>query len=175
MYPKQFINFFNGKGSLLAASLRRIDGSAFAAPVVICNNDHRFLVREELARTAIAPEAIILEPVARNTAAAVAVAALAAVAKSSDAIIAVMPSDHIVKDTQNFVASLERAAPRSTGQRVAMPSTRSSRSPTRPRRNPTSPTATISGTAASSCCTPARSSTSWSSWHRRSWRRHAPR
>jgi mannose-1-phosphate guanylyltransferase/mannose-6-phosphate isomerase len=110
MYPKQFINFFNGKGSLLAASLRRIDGSAFAAPVVICNNDHRFLVREELARTAIAPEAIILEPVARNTAAAVAVAALAAVAKSSDAIIAVMPSDHIVKDTQNFVASLERAA-----------------------------------------------------------------
>jgi mannose-1-phosphate guanylyltransferase/mannose-6-phosphate isomerase len=110
MYPKQFINFFNGKGSLLAASLRRIDGAAFSAPVIICNNDHRFLVREELSRTAIAPEAIILEPVARNTAAAVAVAALTAVAKSPDAIIAVMPSDHIVKDTQNFVASLERAA-----------------------------------------------------------------
>ncbi len=56
------------------------------------------------------PDAIILEPVARNTAAAVAVAALAAVKKSADAIIAVMPSDHVVKDAQAFAASLKRAA-----------------------------------------------------------------
>ncbi|KAB2938989.1 MAG: mannose-1-phosphate guanylyltransferase/mannose-6-phosphate isomerase [Hyphomicrobium sp.] len=110
MYPKQFINFFNGRGSLLAATLRRIDGVGFAAPIVICNNDHRFLVREELSRAAIEPEAIILEPVARNTAAAVAVAALATVDKAPDAVIAVMPSDHVVKDAQAFVASLRRAA-----------------------------------------------------------------
>src|SRR4029453_1620744 len=76
MYPKQFIRFFNGKGSLLGATLRRIDDAGFAAPVIICNNDHRFLVREELARAAIKQETIILEPVARNTAAAVAVAAI---------------------------------------------------------------------------------------------------
>ena len=70
-------------------------------------DEHHHQQNHRWQRAAIAPEAIILEPVARNTAAAVAVAALTAVAKSPDAIIAVMPSDHIVKDTQNFVASLE--------------------------------------------------------------------
>ena len=110
MYPKQFIRFFNGQGSLLGATLRRVDDGGFAAPIVICNNDHRFLVREELARAAMEAEAIILEPVARNTAAAVAVAALAAVQKSADAVIAVMPSDHVVKDAAAFVDSLKRAA-----------------------------------------------------------------
>ena len=50
MYPKQFIRFFNGQGSLLGATLRRVDDGGFAAPIIICNNDHRFLVREELAR-----------------------------------------------------------------------------------------------------------------------------
>ncbi len=110
MYPKQFINFFNGRGSLLGATLRRIDGAGFAPPIIICNSDHRFLMREELARAAIEAEAIILEPVARNTAAAVAVAALAAIAKAPDAIIAVMPSDHAVKDADAFGASLQRAA-----------------------------------------------------------------
>ncbi len=53
MYPKQFIRFFNGQGSLLAATLRRIDDADFSAPIIICNNDHRFLVREELAGAAM--------------------------------------------------------------------------------------------------------------------------
>ena len=110
MYPKQFIRFFNGQGSLLAATLRRIDDADFSPPIIICNNDHRFLVREELSGAAMTPDAIILEPVARNTAAAVAVAALAALKKSPDAIIAVMPSDHVVKDGPAFAASLKRAA-----------------------------------------------------------------
>jgi mannose-1-phosphate guanylyltransferase/mannose-6-phosphate isomerase len=109
MYPKQFIRFFNGDGSLLAATLRRVDGPEFSAPIVICNNDHRFLVRDEMAGTGISPQAIILEPVARNTAAATAVAALAALRKSNDAIIAVMPSDHVVKDDAAFTQSLLRA------------------------------------------------------------------
>ena len=110
MYPKQFISFFNGRGSLLGATLRRTDAPGFSRPIVICNNDHRFLVREELARAAIEPQAIILEPVARNTAAAVAVAALAAVARAPEAVIAVMPSDHEVKDGEAFAAALKRAA-----------------------------------------------------------------
>ena len=111
MYPKQFIRFFNGQGSLLGATLRRLGGdSGFAAPIIICNNDHRFLVREEVTRAGLEPEAIILEPVARNTAAAVAVAAIAATRKSPDAVLAVMPSDHVVKDEKGFVESLRRAA-----------------------------------------------------------------
>jgi len=120
MYPKQFIRFFNGKGSLLGATLRRVDGADFAAPILICNNDHRFLVREELTRAAIAPGAIILEPVARNTAAAVAVAALAALRASPDAVIAVMPSDHAVKDEQAFAASLKRAAAVAAGGKLVL-------------------------------------------------------
>lgn len=110
MYPKQFIRFFNGNGTLLGATLRRVDGPDFTPPIIICNNDHRFLVREELSAAAMQPEAIILEPVARNTAPAVAVAALAALRKSSDAVIAVMPSDHAVKDAKTFAETLKRAA-----------------------------------------------------------------
>ncbi len=110
MYPKQFIRFFNGSSSLFRNTLRRVYGANFGSPIVVCNNDHRFLVRDELAAAAIKPEAIVLEPVARNTAAAVAVAALAAVRKASDAVIAVMPSDHDVKDADAFAASLQRAA-----------------------------------------------------------------
>lgn len=110
MYPKQFIRFFNGDGTLLGATLRRVADPDFAAPIIVCNNDHRFLVREELSAAAMMPEAVILEPVARNTAPAIAVAALAASRKSADAVIAVMPSDHAVKDVATFASMLKKAA-----------------------------------------------------------------
>ncbi len=112
MYPKQFIRFFNGQSSsLLGATLARLSPEAgFPAPILLCNNDHRFLVKEELDRAAIEPRAIILEPVARNTAAAIAVATLAAVRYNPGAVLAVMPSDHVVKDEARFVASVASAA-----------------------------------------------------------------
>ncbi|MDX2308686.1 MAG: mannose-1-phosphate guanylyltransferase/mannose-6-phosphate isomerase [Hyphomicrobium sp.] len=112
MYPKQFIRFFNGKGNtLLGATLARLKSEdGFAAPILLCNNDHRFLVKEELDRAAIAPKSIILEPIARNTAAAITVAALAALKENPAAIIAVMPSDHAVKDETKFVEAVRRAA-----------------------------------------------------------------
>jgi len=110
MYPKQFIRFFTGQGTLLASTLRRVDHVGFSAPIIICNNDHRFLVRDEAASAAVEPETVILEPVARNTAAATAVAALVAMRKSADAVIAVMPSDHLVSNADAFVDSLLRAS-----------------------------------------------------------------
>ena len=112
MYPKQFIRFFNGEGrSLLGTTLERLGADeSFGPPIVVCNNDHRFLVREELARAKIEPQAIILEPVARNTAAAVAVAALFALRQSADAVLVVMPSDHVVSDRPSFVDGIKRAA-----------------------------------------------------------------
>lgn len=112
MYPKQFIRFFNGDGrSLLGTTLERL-GSAdsFAPPIVVCNNGHRFLVQEEVAQTGILPQAIILEPVARNTAAAVAAAALFAQRGDANAILAVMPSDHMIADAHGFVDAIKRAA-----------------------------------------------------------------
>lgn len=112
MHPKQFINFFNGQGtSLLGATLHRLaPAKGFAAPILMCKNDHRFLIREELQKAGIEAKAIILEPTARNTAPAIAVAALAACAESRDAVIAVMPSDHVVKDETAFVSAIMRAA-----------------------------------------------------------------
>lgn len=112
MYPKQFINFFNGQGtSFLGAALTRLKADAgFSAPILLCNNDHRFLVKEEVERAGIDPKAIILEPIARNTAAAIATAALAAQREDPDAILAVMPSDHMVQNEAQFVESVKRAA-----------------------------------------------------------------
>jgi mannose-1-phosphate guanylyltransferase/mannose-6-phosphate isomerase len=111
MYPKQFISFFNGAGaSFLEMTLRRLSsGSDFAAPIVLCNNDHRFLVRDQLDRVGLTPKAIILEPVARNTAAAVAVGALAATKDDPEAVIIVAPSDHLVRDEESFIKQLRRA------------------------------------------------------------------
>ena len=112
MYPKQFIRFFNGQNSsFLAAALHRLKPDAgFAPPILLCNNDHRFLVREELDRAGITPRAIILEPIARNTAPAITVAALAAVRENPSAILAVMPSDHVIKDDVKFAEGVKRAA-----------------------------------------------------------------
>ena len=112
MYPKQFIRFFNGQnGSFLAAALQRLKpDNGFAQPILLCNNDHRFLVREELDRAGIKPRAIILEPIARNTAPAITVAALAAIRENPSAILAVMPSDHVIKDDAKFAEGVKRAA-----------------------------------------------------------------
>ncbi|MBA4129842.1 MAG: mannose-1-phosphate guanylyltransferase/mannose-6-phosphate isomerase [Hyphomicrobium sp.] len=112
MFPKQFINFFNGNGTtLVGATLRRLTPEAgFSAPILLCNNDHRFLVKEELDRAGIQAKAIILEPVARNTAAAITVAALAAVRETPNAVLVIMPSDHAVKDEPRFVEAVRKAA-----------------------------------------------------------------
>ncbi len=112
MYPKQFIRFFNGqRGTFLGETLERLSPEAgFAAPIILGNNDHRFLIKEEMDRFGHAPRAIILEPVARNTAAAITVAALAAARDNPAAILAVMPSDHVVKDNARFVEAVRRAS-----------------------------------------------------------------
>ena len=112
MYPKQFIRFFNGQSSsFLGASLTRLKPEAgFANPILLANNDHRFLVQEELERARLQARAIILEPVARNTAPAIAVAALFAMRENPNAVLAIMPSDHVVKDEARFVEAIRRAA-----------------------------------------------------------------
>ena len=112
MYPKQFIRFFNGsEPSFLGATLKRLETSAgFGEPILLCNNDHRFLVKEELERAGITTKSIYLEPVARNTAAAIAVAALAVARENPNGILAVMPSDHMIQDEPGFVEAVRRAA-----------------------------------------------------------------
>ncbi|XSG82623.1 MAG: mannose-1-phosphate guanylyltransferase/mannose-6-phosphate isomerase [Methyloligella sp. ZOD6] len=104
LYPKQFLNLLpNDDRSLLQATLARLqEGGEVSSPIVICNNDHRFLVAESAEASGVATGAIILEPVGRNTAPAIAVAALWASAIDPDAILAVMPSDHVIGDEDTF-------------------------------------------------------------------------
>lgn len=112
MYPKQFIRFSSEQdGSFLAQSLKRLPQSqGFAQPILICNNDHRFLVLEEAERCGVFPSAIILEPIARNTAPAIAVAALHILAKDPTGIMVVMPSDHMIRNERGFAAAVQQAA-----------------------------------------------------------------
>jgi mannose-1-phosphate guanylyltransferase/mannose-6-phosphate isomerase len=112
LYPKQFIRFFQGQtATFLAAALQRLPAAqGFAPPLVLCNNAHRFLIQAEAERAEVAPRAIVLEPAARNTAPAIAVAALLVERTDPAGILAVMPSDHVIADGPSFVAATRRAA-----------------------------------------------------------------
>ncbi len=111
MYPKQFLKLIpNDDRNLLQTTLMRLpEGEGIAAPIVLCNNDHRFLVAESAQDCGIAPGAVILEPKARNTAPAIAVAALWAKALDPEAVLVVMPSDHVIGDQEAFRRTVSRA------------------------------------------------------------------
>ena len=95
---------------ILQETLLRLRGVAnVASPVFLCNNEHRFLVAEQLLEIGIKPEALILEPRARNTAPAIAAAALLLVREKPDAVMLVLPSDHVIKDVKAFHQAIERA------------------------------------------------------------------
>ena len=122
MFPKQFVRVFSHDGeSLLTRTLRRLaPGDGISAPVVVCNQDHRFLVADELARARIKPQAVLLEPVGRNTAPAIAAAALFLAERDADALMAVMPCDHAVGDETAFLAATQRAASLAAQGRVVL-------------------------------------------------------
>jgi len=107
LYPKQLLPLV-GKGTMLQETLARVDGvDAIGAPIVVCNESHRFLVAEQL-RDKSKGASILLEPVGRNTAPAVAIAALAAQAahKDSSPVLLVLPADHVIRDPQAFRAAV---------------------------------------------------------------------
>ena len=108
-HPKQFQPLV-GDGSLLQATWRRIEGLAgMAAPIVVANEEHRFMVAEQLRQLGVAPAALLLEPVGRNTAPAIAVAALQAMASGDDPLLLVLPSDHVIRDVPAFHAAVHAA------------------------------------------------------------------
>ncbi len=110
--PKQFLPLAS-QYSLLQDTLLRLDGLDLAPPVFVCNQEHRFLVAEQVQAVGVKPEALMLEPVARNTAPAIAAAALNLVQKNPDALMLVLPSDHVITDVaafHNCVRHAEKAA-----------------------------------------------------------------
>ncbi len=109
-YPKQFLKLVSDQ-SLLQETARRVsDASTFALPLMVCNEEHRFLVAEQLREIGIQPREIVLEPVARNTAPAVAAAASILSAEDEDALMLVLPSDHIIEDEVMFRRAVKTAA-----------------------------------------------------------------
>jgi len=108
-YPKQLLPLV-GERTMLQDTVGRVVGQGFAAPLVICNDEHRFVIAEQLRQIAVTPFAIALEPVGRNTAAAAAVAALIITEQDPDALLLLLPADHVIRDTDAFHAAIEAAA-----------------------------------------------------------------
>ena len=109
-YPKQFLALA-GEETMLQATWQRVAELASAAPLVVANEDHRFMVAEQLRQVGCTPAAIVLEPVGRNTAPAIAVAALQATADGADPLLLVLPSDHVIADAAGFRAAVAAATP----------------------------------------------------------------
>ena len=109
-HPKQFVKLL-GEESLFQSSARRLSGPGFAAPSVVTGSDFRFMVVEQLAAVEIAPHQILIEPSARNTAAAICAAAVALDAKNGDSLMLVAPSDHVIPDAEGFRDTVEAAVP----------------------------------------------------------------
>ena len=105
LYPKQLLPL-TGDGTMLQETVQRLAGlPGLGAPFVVCNEEHRFLVAEQLRQIDVEPGAIILEPVGRNTAPAVAVAAariLEHSGKGDDPVLLVLPADHVIRDAAAF-------------------------------------------------------------------------
>ena len=107
-HPKQFVKLL-GEESLFQSSARRLSGAGFAAPSVVTGSDFRFVVVEQLAAVQIAARQILIEPSARNTAAAICAAAVALDAKNGDSLVLVAPSDHVIPDAEGFRKTVEAA------------------------------------------------------------------
>jgi mannose-1-phosphate guanylyltransferase/mannose-6-phosphate isomerase len=109
--PKQFLPLLSER-SLLQETVMRLQGVQGArAPIVVSNSEHRFLVAEQLREIGVKPDVQILEPVGRNTAPAVAVAALHVHSRQPDACLFVLPSDHLIQDLPAFHAAIATALP----------------------------------------------------------------
>ncbi len=108
-YPKQLLALTADRTMIQETAARLADLPDSAAPVVVCNNDHRFVIAEQMREIGQAPAAIVLEPVGRNTAPAVAAAAHMLLRDDPDAIMAVLPADHAIRHAGRFLTAVEAA------------------------------------------------------------------
>lgn len=116
-HPKQFLPLV-GEASMLQDTLRRTSALQAAAPIVVCNEEHRFMVAEQLRQMNVSPGSLILEPEGRNTAPAVALAAMQALVDDPGAILLVLPADHVIQDVESFLAAVEKALPMAANGRL---------------------------------------------------------
>lgn len=112
-FPKQFLNLY-GNNSMLQETVKRLADIDCNAPLILCNEKHRFIVAEQLRQLNFLANNIILEPVGRNTAPAIALAAIQSLKNVSDAddpILLVLAADHLIKDQRAFTDAINSAIP----------------------------------------------------------------
>jgi len=108
-YPKQLLPLAGADTLLQETALRVRDPEFFEPPLILCNDEHRFIIAEQLRAKNITPLAIALEPVARNTAPAITAAALIISELDPDGIMLVLPSDHVIRDLPAFRSAVNTA------------------------------------------------------------------
>ena len=108
-YPKQYWPLgSSGEDTLLQQTQQRLAGiDNLGDPLLICNDDHRFIVAEQMRQIGVEPNSILLEPMGRNTAPAVAVATLKATARGEDPLLLVLAADHLIRDADHFRTAIE--------------------------------------------------------------------
>src|SRR2546430_9576507 len=110
LYPKQLLALF-GDTSLLQQTVRRVAGQpGFAASLIVANEEHRFIIAEQLREIRVEAAGLLLEPIGRNTAPAAAIAALRIVERDPEGFVLVMPSDHAIGHPQALHDPVGRAA-----------------------------------------------------------------
>ncbi|HSX20426.1 MAG TPA: mannose-1-phosphate guanylyltransferase/mannose-6-phosphate isomerase [Gammaproteobacteria bacterium] len=110
-YPKQFLSLFDSEHSLFQNTIQRLPAnSKFLAPLIVCHEDYRFIVAEQLRQINVRASGIILEPYARNTAPAIATAALWAQQNYPDCTLLILPADHLIADINSLHATVDAAA-----------------------------------------------------------------
>ena len=109
-YPKQFYSLVEEE-TLLQSTIKRLSGlPGCETPLLVCNNQHRFLAAEQMRQIGLESPSILLEPVGRNTAPATACAALSLIQSKGDSVLFVLPADHIITDIQAFGRAVEMGA-----------------------------------------------------------------
>lgn len=116
--PKQLLNLGEKDASLLQETLYRLEGLECQPPILVCNEEHRFLIAQQVQAVIGDGGRMILEPVGRNTAPAAAIACMQALRESPDAFVLILPSDHVLKDVPAFHAAVAEAITAATQERL---------------------------------------------------------
>ena len=108
LFPKQFLNL-HGNSTMLQSTVARLDGIDHQPPLIICNEEHRFVVAEQLRSAQLEHGQILLEPVGRNTAPAIALAAFNAINQGQDPLLLVLAADHVIQNAPAFIDAVQQA------------------------------------------------------------------
>jgi mannose-1-phosphate guanylyltransferase/mannose-6-phosphate isomerase len=111
LYPKQLLALVNHHTMLQETVLRTLGIAGIAAPQIICNEEHRFMVAEQIRQTGVNPASVTLEPFGRNTAPAAAVASLEAITDGQNPVLLILPADHFIKNEEAFHRAVGIARP----------------------------------------------------------------